>query len=312
MSEGDSWGWDSYRVLGLITVSVLSLALFVVIELEVADPLLDIRIFGYGAFVHSLVLISLMTVVMFGVLFYVPQFLQVVQGWGALDSGLALLPQAAVMGVLMPIAGRVYDRFGPRWPVSAGLAIAALGCYLLHTITIDTSRGHLMLLLSVQAAGIGLAMMPIFTSGIAAIPVAQSNIASAFNNVVRNVSGALGVAVLTTILTMQRAELLAGRAALLPAHTPTPVLGPPGTPAWLGQYATYQLTQLRVFAGAIDNVFLICAVLSCIGAVGGLLMRSGPAPAVPPARAPAAPATGRGTRPEPRPATAPGQQLVDV
>jgi EmrB/QacA subfamily drug resistance transporter len=311
-SEGESWGWDSYRVLGLITVSVLSLALFVVIELEVADPLLDIRIFRYGAFVHSLVLISLMTVVMFGVLFYIPQFLQVVQGWGALDSGLTLLPQAAVMGMLMPVAGRVYDRFGPRWPVSAGLAIAALGCYLLHTITIDTSRGYLMLLLSVQAAGIGLAMMPIFTSGIAAIPVAQSNIASAFNNMARNVSGALGVAVLTTILTMQRAELLAGRAALLPANTPTPVLGPPGTPAWLGQYATYQLTQLRVFAGAIDNVFLICAVLSFIGAVGGLLMRAGPAPAVPPVRAPAATATGHGIRPEPRPATAPGQQLVDV
>jgi EmrB/QacA subfamily drug resistance transporter len=311
VSEGESWGWDSYRVLGLITVSMLSLALFAVIELEVADPLLDIRIFRYGAFTHSLLLISLLTVVMFGMLFYVPQFLQVVQGWGALESGLVLLPQAVVMGVLMPIAGRLYDRFGPRWPVCIGLAIAATGCYLLHTITIDISRGHLMLLLSVQAAGIGLAMMPIFTSGIAAIPVAQSNIASAFNNVARNVSGALGVAILTTILTMQRAELLAGRAALVPPNMPTPHLGPPGTPDWLGEYAIYRLTQLRVFAGAIDNIFLICAVLSAVGAIGGLLMRSGRAPAVR-AEEPPVPAADRGLRPRDQSATAPGQQLVDV
>ncbi|HKS52295.1 MAG TPA: DHA2 family efflux MFS transporter permease subunit [Pseudonocardiaceae bacterium] len=314
MSEGESWGWDSYRILGLISASVLLLALFVVIELEVADPLLDIRIFRYRAFTHSLLLISLMTVVMFSVLFYIPQFLQVVQGWGALNAGLALLPQAVVMGVLMPIAGRIYDRFGPRWPVFIGLTVAAVGCYLLHTITIDTSRGHLMLLLSVQAAGIGLAMMPIFTSGIAAIPVAQSSIASAFNNVVRNVSGALGVAILTTILTMQRAELLAGRAALLPADTPTPHLGPAGTPDWLGQYATYQLTQLRVFAEAIDNVFLICAVLSAVGAVAGLLLRSGPAPSSPAAapQVPSVPAADRGAARDGRPATAPSQQLIDA
>jgi MFS family permease len=209
----------------------------------------------------------------------------------------------------MPIAGRIYDRFGPRLPVFIGLTIAAVGCYLLHTIAIDTSRGHLMLLLSVQAAGIGLAMMPIFTSGIAAIPVAQSNIASAFNNVVRNVSGALGVAILTAILTMQRAEQLAGRAALLPANTPTPHLGSPGTPDWLGQWATYHVTELQVFVGAIDDVFLICAALSAVGAVAALLMRSGPAPGVPAQLPPASPAD-RGPAQDGRAATAAGQQLA--
>ncbi|HET9117738.1 MAG TPA: DHA2 family efflux MFS transporter permease subunit, partial [Pseudonocardiaceae bacterium] len=58
VSKGESWGWDSYEILGLLTVSVLSLALFVVIELEVAEPLLDVRIFRYGPFVHSLALIG--------------------------------------------------------------------------------------------------------------------------------------------------------------------------------------------------------------------------------------------------------------
>ena len=92
LSEGDSWGWDSYRILGLITVSVLSLALFVVIELEVADPLLDIRIFRYWAYTHSLMLITVLMIVMFGVLFYIPLFLQQAQGWGAFEAGLTTLP----------------------------------------------------------------------------------------------------------------------------------------------------------------------------------------------------------------------------
>ena len=294
LSEGESWGWTGYRVLGLITISALCLALFVVIELEVDQPLLDIRIFRYWAFTHSLLLIAVLMVVMFGVLFYVPQFLQVAQGWGALDAGLTLLPQAMVMGTLMPIAGRLYDRFGPRWPVTIGLLIAATGTYLLHTITIDTTREHLIVLLMIQATGLGLAFMPIFTSGIAAIPLAKTTTASAFNNVARNVAGAFGLSVLTAILTIQQAQQMSGRAALLPANTTTPHLGPPGTPDWLGAYAVYQQTAGQVFVGAIDDLFLIGAVLAGLGALGALFMRNGKAPALAPTAAPAGRAAGNG------------------
>ncbi len=278
MSEGESWGWGSYRVLMLITYSALSLALFVVIELEVADPLLDIRIFRYWPFTNSLLLISVLSVVLLGVLFYIPQFLQVAQGWGAFESGLALLPQALAMAVLMPIAGRVYDRIGPRWPAAIGLTITAADLYLLHTITLDTPREHVMWILVGLGAGLGMAMMPIMTGGIAVIPMSQVNAASAFNNVTQRVSGALGLAVLTAILTTQRAQQVAGRAALLPADTPTPHLGPPGTPDWLGTYATYQQTQLQVFVAAIDDLFLIAAAMAGLGALGALMLRSGPAP----------------------------------
>ncbi|MDQ2790035.1 MAG: DHA2 family efflux MFS transporter permease subunit [Actinomycetota bacterium] len=281
LSEGESWGWGSYRVLMLITYSVLSLALFVVIELQVADPLLDIRIFRYRAFTYTLLLISVLMVVMFGVLFYIPLFLQQAQGLGAFDAGLTLLPQALVMGFLMPIAGRVYDRIGPRWPAAIGLAIVAVGTYQLHTLTLDSSREHVMWLLVLQGAGLGMAMMPIFTGGIAVIPMAQVNAASAFNNVVQRVSGALGLAVLTAILTTQQAQQLAGRAALMPANMPTPDLGPTAPPI-AGAYAAYRLTQLQVFVGAIDDLFLIASGLSALAAVGALvLLRSGPAPPTP-------------------------------
>ncbi|MGH3837538.1 MAG: MDR family MFS transporter [Pseudonocardiaceae bacterium] len=303
LSEGQDWGWGSYRIMGLITFSVLSLALFVVIELEVADPLLDIRVFRYWAFSLSLLLISLLSVVLFGVLFYIPLFLQQAQGLGAFDTGLILLPQALVMAVLMPIAGRVYDRIGARWPAAIGLTIVAAGTYLLHTITIDTSREQVIWLLMLQGAGLGIAMMPIFAGGMAILPVSRVNVASAFNNVAQRVSGALGLAVLTAIFTTQQAQQMAGRAALLPTNTATPDLGPT-VPTWMSQYATHRVTELQVFAGALDNLFLIAAALAALGALGALLLPSGPAHATPAGIAapkqeitPSASANGGPTRP---------------
>jgi hypothetical protein len=111
------------------------------------------------------------------------------------------------------------------------------------------------------------------------------------------------LAVLTTIFTTQQAQQMAGRAALLPADTATPDVSPT-VPAWTNQYATYRQTELHVFVGAMDNLFLITAVLAALAALGALLLRSGPVPAAPlgstpPQPAGSSPASGNGspTRP---------------
>lgn len=275
LSEGESWGWDSYRILGLITFSVLSLALFVVIELEVADPLLDIRIFRYWAFTHSVLLVSLLSVVLFSVLFYIPLFLQQTQMLGALDAGLTMLPEALVVMFMMPIAGWVYDHIGPRWPVAIGLTTVAIAHYLLHTINLGTNRVHIMWLLVLQGTGLGMAYIPVFTLGLAVLPATYVNTGSAFNNVVQRVFGALGIAVLTAIWTVQQAQQMAARAALLPANTTTPHLGGLAVPDWMGVYATYRLNQMQVFVAGLGDLFLITAALSALGAAGALLLRPG-------------------------------------
>ena len=82
---------------------------------EVDNPLLDVRVFRYWPFTNSLLLISVLSVGLFTVLFYVPLYLQQAAGLGAFESGLLLLPQALIMAVLMPIAGRLYDKIGMRW-----------------------------------------------------------------------------------------------------------------------------------------------------------------------------------------------------
>jgi hypothetical protein len=165
--------------------------------------------------------------------------------------------------------------------VAVGLTIATVATYLMHTMTLDTSREHLMWLLMLQYGGFGLGMMPLFSAGFAVLPAAYNNTASAFNNVVQRTAAALGVAVFTAILTLQQAQLMAGRAALLPQGTPVPHVGPPGTPDWTGLYATYHQAELRVFAGGVSNLFLAMAGLCAVGALGALLLRSGATPTAP-------------------------------
>ncbi len=297
LSEGQDWGWTSYRVLILLTVGALSLALFVIIELEVDEPLLDVRVFRYWAFTNSLLLISVLSVGLFGVLFYIPLFLQQAQGMGAFEAGLLLLPQALVMGVLMPIAGRLYDRIGPRWPATIGLTIVAIGTYELHRTTVDITHEHMMWLLVFRAAGMGLAMMPIMTGGISAIPPHQVSSASAFNNVVQRTTAALGLAILTAILSSQQAQLLGDRTALITTGTQLPQLGSRGDGGPIGTLAVYQQMQTQVFVSGLNDLYIITAGLTAVGVVLALMLRSGPVPAAAVRPAPSAPADRAETAP---------------
>ena len=89
---------------------------------------------------------SVMMTGLFATLFYIPLFLQEGLGYPALRAGLLLLPQALVMAVLMPVAGRLYDKIGPRYLAFFGLVIAAIGTFLLMGISPDMTRGELVLL----------------------------------------------------------------------------------------------------------------------------------------------------------------------
>lgn len=278
-SEGEDWGWTSYPVLILFVAGVLSLALFVVIELEVEHPLLDVRVFRHGQFTASIVLLSVLMTGLMATLFYVPVFLQQGQGLTALDAGLRIFPQALVMVVMMPIAGRLYDRIGPRWPAAVGLAVCAYGTWLLCGINPDMTEGEVIWWTCVRAIGMGLAMIPIMTGGIASLPQSQASLGSAWSNVARQVAGALGLAGLSALATIEQAQIMADRSALLTAHSPVvSALG--GTS---GLYGLFQSTQLDVVAESYSDVFLVATVMVGACAVLALVLRSGDAAAEAPA-----------------------------
>lgn len=271
-SEGANWGWGSLPVLGLILYGVLSLALFIVIELEVDHPLLDLDVFRCWPYVNSLLIISVQTVGLFATLFFIPVFLQLALGLPAMEAGLLVLPQALVMAVVGPISGRLYDRIGPRWLAFSGLTIAAFGTWLMTGLNPDVTRGEIILWTCVRSFGVGMAMMSVTASGIAELSHDLTTSGTAFNNVIQRVSAALGLAALSAMVTTQQAQLSADRAGLLAATDPAVLrLGLPGL------YQLSKATTLNVLATSYTNMFRVTTVVMIVAAVLALGLRHGPA-----------------------------------
>ncbi|HZZ45517.1 MAG TPA: MDR family MFS transporter [Pseudonocardia sp.] len=275
VSEGQDWGWTSFPVLMLAAVGVNLMALFVLIELAVKNPLLDIRVFRVLPFTNSILLLGILQINLLAIAFYAPVFLQQGQHKEAFDAGLLLLPGAVATGVLMPMVGRLYDKIGPKLLATSGMLICGFGTYLMCNITADMTRGDLIFWTCVRGVGLGLSIMPINTAGLASLPPAQTNQGSALINVARQVSGALGLAFFAALASMQQAQLFANRTALIPqSTTPVTSTGEP-TLAQVGPlFGRLQQLNAEIQATSYSNIFLITAVLTASGMFLVLALRA--------------------------------------
>lgn len=264
-SEGTDWGWGGYRIRMLLVFGALSLALFVVIELEVDQPLLDLRVFRNWPFTASMIMIAVVTMNLLGMAFFLPVFLQQGQHKEAYDAGVLLLPPAICTGLLSPFVGRLYDKVGPKWLSLAGLLITGYGTFLLAAITPDLTRGHMILWGCVRGVGLSAAIMPVMTAGLSALPPAQTNLGSALMNVCRQTAGALGLAVLNAISSVQQVQLFNDRVGMLPLPPPTqtPITS---SQQFAGAYGHFELLRTDVLAISYANVFLIIAGLTVLAA----------------------------------------------
>lgn len=274
LEEGDHWGWSSYPTVMLFFASAILMALFIVVELHVEHPVLDLRVFRYWPYVNSLLLISMMSIGLFAVLFYIPSFLQDAQGWSPWNTGLTLLPQALVMALIMPFAGLLYDRIGARWPAVIGLALVGGGILLLSRINVDITRGELILGMVVMATGMALGMMPIMTGGLSVLPPAVSDSGTAFNTLTQRVSSALGLAVMTALVTSNSAQFTADRSSLLESGA-SPQLVEMQEQGAAGLLPLWQEMSGQVQAQAYSTGFFIAGSVTLAGAFLALFLRSG-------------------------------------
>jgi MFS family permease len=251
---------------------VLAIALFVVIELEVDQPLLDLRALKVGSFAASLVMLTILQANLFGLAFFVPTFLQEGQHKEAYDAGILLLPAAIVTGICMPMVGRLYDRIGAAWLGGIGLVICGYGTFLLCQITPDMTRADVILWMSVRGFGLGLSIMPIMTAGLAALPAHQTNAGSALNNVARQSGGALGLAALSALATQQQAQIGADSAALVERSGMTPETMSPQLFASI--YGRYEYLSSQILAHSYSDLFLLLAVLTAASGVLAVFLRS--------------------------------------
>jgi DHA2 family methylenomycin A resistance protein-like MFS transporter len=173
--------------------AALLLAAFVAVERR-PDPMLPLALLRRPAFTVANGAAGTMNLCTLGMLFVLTLFLQDVQGRGPLAAGLVLLPLFAPLVVLAPLAGRMIERTGPRWPMVAGLLIAAAGLALLTTVSRDTSALELLPALLLWGCGLGALTPAVVSAAMGAVARDRAGLASAVNNTARQAGGAIGIA----------------------------------------------------------------------------------------------------------------------
>ncbi|NOU66878.1 DHA2 family efflux MFS transporter permease subunit [Paenibacillus sp. LMG 31461] len=200
-SDAGSDGWGSATVVSCLIIGAVSLLLFVWRELKAEKPLLELRVFKYSMFSLTTVINIIITMAMFSAMVLLPIFLQNIRGFSPLDSGLLLLPGAILMGIMSPVTGIIFDKIGGRWLAVIGLTITTITTYEFSHLTVDSTYSHLMLIYTLRMFGMSMLMMPIQTAGLNQLPRRLNAHGSAMSQTLRNVAGALGTALLVTIMT---------------------------------------------------------------------------------------------------------------
>lgn len=200
-SQAADRGWAAPGVLVAFAIGGAALAGFALVELFVAkEPLLDLRLYGRRVFLLASVLGYVSVIALFGAEFLLPLYLQLLRGRGGLATGLTLLPLAVSAGVMMPLAGRIYDRIGPRALLVLGYSILAFNTWQLSKLTATTSLGWIAFLMVARGTALGLTVQTTFASALSVVPRNRLPRGTSLINATRNVTQAIGVAMLASIL----------------------------------------------------------------------------------------------------------------
>ncbi|MDR7239337.1 DHA2 family efflux MFS transporter permease subunit [Neobacillus drentensis] len=199
-SSASSDGWTDGIVLTTLIVGGIALIAFIVRQLKMKEPLLDLRVYKYPMFALGSIIAIVNAVAMFSGMILTPAYVQNVRGISPLDSGLMMLPGAIVMGIMMPITGKLFDKFGPRILAVVGLVVTAISTYMLANLQIDSSYTYIVLVYTLRMFGMSMVMMPIMTNGLNQLPTRLNPHGTAINNTAQQVSGSIGTAILITIM----------------------------------------------------------------------------------------------------------------
>ena len=193
-------GWTHTSVVGGFVLAAVLLVGFGLWERRTRYPMLDMSLFRNPRFSAASGSIMLTFFAMFGTLFLLTQFLQDVMGYTALQTGIRLLPMAAIQMVIAPASARIVERVGSKIVVAVGLVTAAVGLILASRLTADATYGQVVISLLVLAAGLALVMPTATESIMGSLPAAKAGVGSAVNDTTRELGGALGVAVLGSVM----------------------------------------------------------------------------------------------------------------
>lgn len=254
-SKSGDIGWSKPEVYATVAVGCVALLLFVLRQLKLKDPVMDLRAFKFPMFSLVAVLMLIMMMTLFSTLTLLPMYLQGPLMLSAFASGLVMLPGGIVNGAMAPIAGTLFDKFGPRVLVIPGLAIVVVAIFLFTGIDMDTTRGYIIMVHIIMMIGISLVMMPAQTTALNQLPRALYPHGTAILNTLQQVAGAIGMALFISIMSNGTKDYLNGSSN-------------PADP----------VEQLKGMIEGLHNAFWVGLGLGVLALVVGLFIRRTKAP----------------------------------
>ena len=200
LSRGPTDGWSSVPVLMSGIIGVVCFVALTVVELRVAEPMLDLRLFADRMFRNANVVYFASSASLIGVLFLLPLFLQELRGFSAIATGFILLPSAIGVVVFAQLSGRLYPIVGPRRLLAVALALFALSSGLLIFVDLNTNVWWVAAIMFVRGIAMAFTFIPLQAATFATISNERTGRASSLFNTNRQVGSSFGVAILATVL----------------------------------------------------------------------------------------------------------------
>lgn len=198
--EAPTDGWTEPRILFTLGLGIVLLLVFVVWERRSDHPMLDVTFFKNPRFTAASGSITVVFFAMFGSIFLLTQYFQFVLGYTPLETGIRMLPFAGTMMVLSPTSAKIVQYIGTKITVAIGLGLVTAGLISMSSLAVDSSYGAIVWRLMLMAAGMGFTMAPATDSVMGSLPLAKAGVGSAVNDTTRQVGGALGVAIVGSVL----------------------------------------------------------------------------------------------------------------
>ncbi|WP_090742740.1 DHA2 family efflux MFS transporter permease subunit [Mesobacillus persicus] len=199
-SAGEGGGWGEPIVIISISAGVLALILFSFRQTRMKQPMLNLRAFKYPMFVVGLLLVLTCMMIILSSMILLPLYLQTSLALSTFAAGLLLLPGGIINGLLSPVMGSLFDRFGPKWLVIPGLVLVTAALIGFSTIDLETSAAFLIAMHIILMVGVSMIMMPAQTNGLNQLPRELYPDGTAIMNTLQQVAGAIGTAVAISIL----------------------------------------------------------------------------------------------------------------
>jgi EmrB/QacA subfamily drug resistance transporter len=271
--EAPDRGWASAETLLWFAGAIIVLGSFLWWELKSRHPMLNLSLFKDKRFSIASGGMTLMFFAMFGIFFLLTQYFQLVLGYDALKAGVAQLPFAVVLMTLAPQGPRLAARIGLNRTIALGMGLAATGMLLFSLVTSDTPYIILIVPMMIMSAGMALATPSLTGSIMSAVPLGKAGVGSAMNDVTRELGGALGVAVLGSLVASRYDTKIADVISALPgplhSAADASLSGALQVGSQVGGDQGGQIAQAAkdAYVSGMNLATLVGAVVAAIGAV---------------------------------------------